>query len=536
MTSADIKKIGIASAIMMLSVFLSRVAGLIREMVIAFVGGTHGQVDAYQVAFIIPEILNHILAGGFLSVTFIPIFSKYLVCDDEKGGWDVCVMVLNTFGGFLILLCGFAIAVSPRLIALLAPGLEDPALVESAVRMTRIIIPAQFFFFAGGLFAAVQFAKGKFGIPALAPLIYNIGIILGGLLLGRHIGMEGFSWGALAGAGLGNFLLQYWGAARIGFTYRLKIGLLHPDIKRYVLLTLPLMFGLTMTFSTEIFFKFFGSFLERGGIAALNYGLRIMLILVGLFGQAVGVASFPVLARLAVKNETSEMNRILNGTLRVLAFVIPLSVLLIVLRSEVVFLLFQRGRFDAASTELTSGILGYMLIGAFAFSAQSIVVRGFYAKQNTVLPAIYQTAAVLLSIPLYLIGMQVMALSGVALAVSLSALLQTLVLYVIWNRKSRNSGAGTVYFSVMKMIGLSIPLGLFFEWMRIRLLPMFDMDAAGGNLAVSVIVGGAFVGVLFIFGTVFNIEEIRFFYRRLRSFLSKKPGPAAGSAGKYSER
>lgn len=301
MTNPLYKKVGVASLIMMASVFLSRLIGIFREMVIAYTGGAGGDVDAYQVAFVIPEILNHILASGFLSVTFIPIFSNYLVQDKEETAWEVFSIIFNGFGFILLLLILTAGIFAPELIQIIAPGLRDPVLIESAVRMTRIILPAQFFFFTGGLFMAVQFAKEKFSIPALAPLVYNLGIIAGGIFLGPWLHMEGFSWGVLIGAFVGNFALQYWGAVRIGMKFQIKFDFRHPDLRKYVWLTLPLMVGLTMTFSTEFFIKFFGSYLPRGSIAGLNYGLRIMLVLVGFFGQALGMASFPFLARLAAE-------------------------------------------------------------------------------------------------------------------------------------------------------------------------------------------------------------------------------------------
>jgi len=198
------KKVGLASLIMMASVFLSRLTGLIREQVIAYIGGIGGGVDAYQVAFIIPEILNHIVASGFLSVTFIPIFSHYLVRNKEEEGWRVFSLIFTGFGSVLLLLITIACVFARGFVEILAPGLDDPVLIERAVRMTRIIIPAQFFFFSGGMFMAVQFAKEKFFIPALSPLLYNLGIICGGLLLGTRMGMEGFSWGVLGGAFIGN--------------------------------------------------------------------------------------------------------------------------------------------------------------------------------------------------------------------------------------------------------------------------------------------------------------------------------------------
>jgi putative peptidoglycan lipid II flippase len=508
MTNSLYKKVGIASLIMMASVFLSRMIGLFREMVIAYAGGAGGAVDAYQVAFVIPEILNHILASGFLSVTFIPIFSGYLVQDREDEAWKVFSVILNCFGAILLMLIIIAWIFTPELIQLIAPGFRDPVLTESAIRMTRIIMPAQFFFFTGGLLMAVQFAKEKFSIPALAPILYNLGIIAGGMFLGPWLHMEGFSWGVLAGAFVGNFVLQYWGARKLGMKFYLRFDFRHPDLRKYIWLTLPLMVGLTMTFSTEFFIKFFGSYLPRGSIAGLNYGLRVMLILVGFFGQAVGIASFPFLARMAAEKNMQEMNRLLNRTLRYLSLVIPFSVLLMVLRRELVLMLFQRGRFDAAATEMTSRFLVYLLIGAVAFSAQTVVVRGYYATQNTIFPAVFGTIAVGLSIPMYLYGMHAMGANGVALAISLSAIFQVMLLYSLWNKKSNNLEGRAVYTFFLKIVFLSMPLGIFLEWFKTLVNPVFRSTTFLGSLSVSIITGMVFLLILISAAYLFHIKEI----------------------------
>ena len=193
--TSTFKKIGIASFIMMASIFASRVIGLVRDMTIAGIGGLQAKVDAYQVAFIIPDILNHVVASGFLSITFIPIFSRYLSQGRSDHGWRVFSLILNTFGSILVLLILLSMIFAPFLVRSFAPGITDPAVSALAVKMTRIIIPAQFFFFTGGLLMAVQFASERFVIPALAPLIYNLLIIAGGLVLSPILGMEGFAWG-----------------------------------------------------------------------------------------------------------------------------------------------------------------------------------------------------------------------------------------------------------------------------------------------------------------------------------------------------
>jgi len=511
------RKVGIASLIMMASVFLSRVIGLLRDMVIAYIGGAGATVDAYQVAFVIPEILNHVVASGFMSVTFIPIFSRYLAQGREDDGWRVFSVIINCFGCFLVVMILISMAFAPQLIDLIAPGLENEETTTAAVRMTRIILPAQFFFFVGGMLMAVQFSKERFFIPALAPLLYNTGIIAGGLLLGPWLGMEGFAWGVLIGAFAGNLFAQFFGARKAGLTYRPLFELRHPDLKKYVYLTLPLMIGLTMTFSTEFFFRLFGSYLSEGSIAILNYGLRIMFILVGLFGQAVGTATFPFMSRLVAENKMDEMNRLLNRTLRYLALVIPFSVLIIVLRSEVVRLLFQRGRFDSGATAMTAEVLVYFMIGAFAFAAYTVVVRGYFASQNTLFPAIYGSIAVLLSIPLYLAGMNWLGARGIALAVSLSGIFQVSLLYVLWNHRSHNPASRSVYFFYLKMLLLAAVMGILLEWFKTAVLSGLDSTTIFGSLLVCILTGTVFSCLLLAACYGLKIQEITSLVDRVSS-------------------
>jgi putative peptidoglycan lipid II flippase len=502
------RKVGIAALIMMASIFLSRVIGVFREMAIAYIGGTSGSVDAYQIAFIIPEILNHIVASGFLSVTFIPIFAGYLAENKEAEGWEAFSVIFTGFGCFLIVLIIIALIFASQLVSVLAPGLNDPIKYGAAIRMTRIIIPAQLFFFVGAMFMAVQFAKEKFFLPALSPLLYNLGIIGGGLLLGKHFGMEGFSWGVLIGAFVGNIGVQYFGARKVGMRLSFIFNLRHPDLIKYVKLTLPLMLGLTMMFSSELFFRFFGSFLPSGSVASLNYGFRIVMALVGLFGQAAGVAATPFLSRLAVEKKFSEMNDLLNTMLRYLAIVVLFSSLFMVLRNEIIRIAFERGQFDSTATEVTANAFLFLMIGAFAFSVNTVVVRGFYAMRQTILPALFGSIAVLLSIPLYVLGMHLMGISGIALAISVSAIFQVLIIYLIWNKKSDNTDGMKVIGFYSKMILIGMGIGCFLEWLKLNIYTYIDTTTFMGSLVVCVIVGSAFTITIIAAGYVFKIKEI----------------------------
>ena len=514
MQSSVYKKVGIASVVMMVSVFLSRVIGLLREMTIAWLAGAGPEVDAYQIAFILPEILNHVVASGFLSVTFIPLFTRRLIEHGETEAWRVFSILLCVFGSVALMGVGASMAFAPQLVAWAAPGLQDPEALAAAVRMTRIVLPAQVFFFAGGLLMAIQFAREHFFLPALAPLIYNLGIIAGGLLLAPWLGIEGFAWGVLAGAFAGNLLVQWVGVRRLGLRFQPAWEWRHPDVREYLRLTLPLMVGLTMTFSTEFFFRFFGSYLPAGSIAVLNFSLRVMLILVGIFGQAVGTASYPFMARLAAEHRLDELNQLLNRTLRYLALVIPFSALLMVLSPEVVRILFQRGRFDLAATRITAEVLVWFLAGAFAFAAYTVVVRGYFATRNTLFPAVFGTLAVLASLPLYPLGIALMGVEGVALAISFSGVLQVAALYCLWNRRSGNTGQREVYRFYLKMGLLSLVMGPLLAVLRRLMLEVVDASSLIGSLVVAGLVGAAFVALMLMAGYGLKIAEITDLMRR----------------------
>jgi len=221
------------------------------------------------------------------------------------------------------------------------------------------------------------------------------------------------------------------------------------------------------------------------------------------------------MARLAAENKMAEMNRLLNTTLKYLSLVVPFSMLVMVLRHEVITMLYQRGRFDADATALTARILIFLMVGAFAFSAQTVVVRGFYAVQNTLLPAILCTLAVLLSLPFYVLGMKAWGVGGIALAVSLSAVLQVLMLFVIWNKRGCNRESRGVYLAFTKMFMFSVPVGAVLYGFRNGLVAWVDVTTFAGSLAVTVIIGSVFLAILVVGGYVLKIDEIKLGLNRI---------------------
>lgn len=434
------RSVAIASAIMMVSVFLSRVLGIVREMVLASHGGTRSEMDAYVAAFLLPEIVNHLLAGGFMSVTFIPIFQRHLAQGRRDLAWRAFSNLLITGTLVLAVVLGVAMIYADRILGLMGRQIADPVQLALATRMTRIILPAQIFYYWGALLLAVQYAEKRFLIPALAPLLYNAGIILGGVTLAPMLGIEGFAWGVVLGAFVGNFAIQAWGARACGMTFRWCLDLRDPDLRKYVAVTLPLVVGLGMQFSNEIFFRYFGSFLGEGGLASLNYSLRTMMALVAVFGQAFGVAAFPFLSQYVAEQRYRELNSLLFSMLSNVALVlVPSSLLLLVLSRETLTLLFQRGRFTAASTLATAPVLSMYCLGAFGIAASNMVSRGFYALQNTTLPMVVSSFAAFGSLPCYWLAAQRGGAREIALVGSIFMTIQFVALITIWTRRYHGS-------------------------------------------------------------------------------------------------
>jgi len=430
------RSVSIAAAIMMASVLLSRVAGMFREMTLADLGGTGSEMDAYVAAFLIPELLNHFLAGGFLSVTFIPIFQKYLAANDEAGAWKTFSNMVTTGTAAFAVVLPAAVIFAPNLLSLTGFANQPPETFTLTVRLTRIILPAQIFFYWGAFLMAVQYAKQKFFLPALAPLLYNLGIIAGGITLCPIIGIEGFAWGVLAGAFLGNVAVQLPGALRIGMRYRFRFSPADPEFIHYIKLTVPLVAGLGMSFSNEIFFRYFASFMESGAIAGANYALRTMMILVGVFGQASGVAFYPYLAKLAAEKAYGQMSELLNDTMnKVALYLLPLTGVMMALAPQIIMILYEHGKFTRQSTLETAPILTMYLTGAFATSVSILAARPFYAMQKTLLPMIVSTTVSILSIPLYYIFSKQLGPKGLGLASGVAGTAQFLILYIIWGKK-----------------------------------------------------------------------------------------------------
>lgn len=449
---------GTAALIVSAGVLISRILGQLREVIFASLLGANGSTDQYVAAFAIPDFLNYLLAGGFLSITFIPILSRYLAEENEEGGWEALSAIIRPVAAGLAGLIVIGWLLAPRIIEALFPRF-DAEQIANTIRYTRIVLPAQLFFVIGALFSAVQYTKGVFAIPTLAPIIYNLGIIVGGVGYAVATGEpspEGFIWGALAGAFLGNFALQWWGAHRVGMRLDLRIPWRHPVVKEYLLIAFPLMIGQSIVVLDETFMKVFGQFVGSGAATELNYARRTMLVPVGVIAQAAGVATYPFLARLFAEGRVEAMKNAVDRALRyVLVFSMAAAALVAAMTIPIVRALFQRGNFTSGSTIGTADALFFYAFAIPVWGGLQILNRAFYARREMWTPVVVGTAATVAAIPLYIILEHVFGLRGVALASTIALGIYTGILAAVWYGEA--DGPGRVK-RVFTTVGRSVPL------------------------------------------------------------------------------
>lgn len=501
---------GYAALIVAGGTLLSRFLGLLRQVIFAWLLGAGAAGDEYFVAFLIPDFVNYLLAGAYMAITLIPILTRRFAAGDEEDAWRAFWAVTRVLLIGAVVLLAAVMPFIDRLLRALEPGFTSGQVAE-ATRLTRIVLPAQIFFILGQLFTAVQFARERFVIATLGPLIYNLGIILGGLAggLGReNPTADGFAWGVLGGAFVGIFLLQWWGARRCGLRWPTGTLRGHPAVRRYFALAVPLMLGQSLVALDEQLGRTFGSLVSDGGVSWLTFGRQTMLVPVGVIAQAAGVAAYPFLARLAAEGKLAEMYAAVTRALRyIMVPSLAAASGLIALSVPTVAVLYERGSFDAADTAATAGTVIFFALGVPMWGVQQILARGFYAREQMWAPVIVGTVATAAAVPIYWGLQQAMGVNGLALASSVSITLYTTALAVVWYRRTDARAVRPVAFTTLRNVPTA-GLGGLAAWGAAEgLLRLLGSAGLGAHLA-ALAVGGVVLVALSL-GPAWVRRELR---------------------------
>ena len=460
-----------ATLLLMGAVMLSRVIGYAREAYIAFAFGAGSKTDAYVAAFTLPDFLNYIVAGGAASITFISIYTRFLAEKrdaDAQKTFSIIITVMTT-----VMIVGTIVTeiFTPQFVRWFVKDFK-PDQIELCVHLTRILLPAQIFFYVGGVVSAVLLSHRLFLIPAFGPLIYNVFIILGGVVGGRHFGIASLAYGALLGSVAGPFLASVIGAARIGTGYRVSFEVTNPAFREWVKLSIPLMLGVSLVTADDWILRHYASSVV-GGISRLNYAKRLLAVPIAVLGQATGQASLPFFARLFNEKKLTEFAAAVNDSVyRVSAASLLATAWMMAATLPMIDLVYRRGKFLFDDTQPTAVYFFWFSLSLVLWSAQGLYARAFYAAGDTLTPMVAVTVITGLSLPIYSLMFRAFGVIGLAWAsdigiglnlVALAWLLHNKNLVSLGGLRWRELGkaaltavvAGAISFEVAKAVPLA---------------------------------------------------------------------------------
>jgi putative peptidoglycan lipid II flippase len=504
----------------------SRVLGLLRSVIIAEAFGTQPELDAYWVAFRLPDLVFQLLAGATLASAFIPTFAGVRARHGEVAAWRLASSVLN-----LVLLATVAFAVvafllAPRLVPLLAPGLgegtgREAELNDLAVDMTRLMLISPVLFAISGMFMGILNARRHFLMPALAPMFYNLAIIVAALV---SEDVEALAIGVVAGAAL-HLVVQLPDLRYAGMAFSYVADWRDSAVREVGRLMAPRVLGLA---ATQINFYFIGMFfastLSAGAISGLSFAWLIAMTPLGIIGMAISTAAFPTLAEQAARNDASGMAETLGRTLRLILFLsLPAGAGLALLAEPLVVVLLERGAFDAESTRVTADALLFYAPALFAHSGIEILSRGFYALGDTKTPVLIAVGSMVVNVALAATLVGPLEVRGLALALSVATTLEFLALYLFVARRIPGL-AGRKMAAVLARMVLACGVMAAATGACLAALDYgASLDLGPGIEALVAVMACAAVGALVYaaMSAALGLDEVRTLFGRLRAMAAR---------------
>src|SRR5579864_7628114 len=429
-----------ATLLLMGTVMLSRIIGYVREAYIAYAFGAGAQVDAYVAAFTLPDWLNYIVAGGAASITFISIYTRFLAEKRDADAQKTFSIIITVMTVVMVVGTIFTEIFTPQFVTwMFGPSTThagfSPAQINLCVHLTRILLPAQIFFYVGGVVSAVLLSHRLFLFPAMGPLIYNVFIIAGGIIGGRHLGIASLAYGALAGSVVGPFLASVIGAAKIGTGYRPSFDITNSAFREWVRLSVPLMLGVSLVTADDWILRHYAAS-GVGDIARLNYAKRLFAVPIAVLGQATGQASLPFFARLFNEKHLKEFAQTVNDSVyRVSAAALLATGWMMAAALPLIDLVYRRGRFTFADTQTTAIYFFWFSLSLALWSAQGLYARAFYAAGDTLTPMVAGTLITVASLPMYAWLFRQYSAVGLTIASDVGIFAHTVVLLTLLHRK-----------------------------------------------------------------------------------------------------
>ncbi len=510
--------LGSAALVLMSMVLASRVLGLIRDRLLTGRFNT-GELDVYFAAFRLPNLLFELLVMGALTSAFIPVFTKYLSHNKEAEARKMAAILINC--SFLLLLV-ISIPVfvwTKQLSQLLVPGFNE-AQIEQMASFTRYMILFQVIpLLIGNFFTGVLQSYNLFLVPALAPVVYNVGIIIGIVTLTGAFGL----FAPIIGVGIGAFLfmlIQVPPLLVTGYRHSFSTDLHHTGVKEVGKLMGPRTFGLAISQIDTTVDLMLSSLLGAGMVTIFNLAQHLQQLPVGLFGATIAQAALPSLSQSSAKEDRDEFKKtIVQAVHQVLFFVLPASILFIVLRIPVVRLVFGASRFDWQATVLTGMTLSMFSLSLFAQSIAHILVRGFYALYDSKTPVTIGIVSIVVNTVLSVTFIQLLRLPvwALGLSASIASIVNASVLLYLLDRRVSGFSRIALFMPPFKMVVASLITGIML-YIPLKLLDqlVFDTTRTFGLILLTGTTGTIGLSTYFFLSWVFDVGEVQSVIRLLR--------------------
>jgi putative peptidoglycan lipid II flippase len=492
-------KVGIA-------VTCSRVLGLVREQVFAYLFGAGMAYDAFIVAFRIPNLLRDLFGEGALSAAFVTVFSDY---EENRGERETLRLAGNVMIFFTILLSIitlFGIWQAENIVRLLVQAKfeADPDKVELARLMTVIMFPFLILVSLSSVCMGILNTRGHFFVPSVSSAFFNLGSIIGGVSL--FFVMPRYGYQPIVGMAIGTLLgglLQLAGQfpslKKAGFRFIPNLNFNDPGLRRIIVLMIPALVGLSALQLNIFINTFFASSLQEGSISWLSYAFRLFMFPVGVFGVAISIAAHPVMARQAATESLESLKETYVSTLIIsFCLTIPAMIGLIILSEPIIRLIYQRGHFDNFATAMTAEALVFFAIGLTSYSAHKVTVPVFYNIKKTKFPVIGSFLTLAVNVGVILVTIEFLQHRALALSISVAMTANFVFLFVVLYRKL--SGFSLVYL-IKGLFKISMAALVMAGWLLI-LDAMFGVRVKSGylitdllKLTVSIFSGAIVYGV-----------------------------------------
>jgi putative peptidoglycan lipid II flippase len=506
------------AAVVALGFLGSRILGVVRTVAIAHQFGTGSDLDAYFVAFRLPDLIFQLLAGATLGSAFIPTFARIMAERGEREAWRLASSVLNLVFVATLVAAVIGLLFAPLLVPLTAPGLGDSTgqneeMTSLAIDLTRIMMISPLLFAVSGMFMGILNARHNFLASALAPMFYNAAIIVGALISDD---VKVLAFAVVIGALL-HMLVQIPALGIAGMRWQPLWDWRDAAVREVGRLMGPRVIGLAAYHLNFVIATFFASTVGAGAISAVNYAWLIVMTPLGLFGMAISTAIFPRLAEQAVRDE-EELRRTLSRALRLILYLtIPASVGLMVTASPLTALLLRSGAFDASSSDLVVGALVLYALGLFAHAGIEILSRGFYALADTRTPVTFAVVSMAVNLVLCLVLVSAFEVNGLALALSIAAIVEFALLARALAVRLRGLENARLAWSLMRTVASAVLMGELVGLWLIGLSAAGLLDGDDKILSAVAVVGATVIGVpaFYVTSRLLGSTEARLLAERL---------------------